>query len=788
MPEKTSGKENLIIGNVKGISKSARAVLAEHGIFSVEELSVADIGQLQKIPGFSAQKAERMIRAAKHLVGDMEKDNSAMQLQAKALPPRGLGFEGAPGEVDLNEPKFYINRELSLLEFNWRVLEQAKDPRTPLLERLNFLCISCSNLDEFFEVRVAGLIQMAELGAARNEPDSLSPSEALAAINQRAHELVDEQYRVLNEVMLPTLAEQNIRFIRRTEWNDSQRTWLKDYFEEELLPILSPMGLDPAHPFPRILNKSLNFIISLAGKDAFGRDLELAILQAPRALPRIIQLPHGETDSGPHDFVFLSSIIHAFADQLFHGMKVRACNQFRVTRNSDMYLDEEEIDDLLRAVEGELTSRNFGDEVRLEVTDNCPGHLIDFLLSQFGLTEDRLYKVHGPVNLNRPREVYDLIDRPDLKYPQFVAGLPKQFASYKDDIFEAIRKQDILSHQPYESFSPVIELVRQAADDPHVVAIKQTLYRAGSNSPIVESLIRAARAGKEVTVVVELLARFDEKANISLAHRLQEAGVQVVYGIVGYKTHAKMMLILRREGKQLRHYTHLSTGNYHPKTARLYTDYSLFSCDKELGEDVRHVFVQLTSLGKMNRLGKLLQSPFTLHTALIKKVGREIEHAQKGLPASIIIKVNAVNEPQLIRALYSASMAGVKVVLIVRGICCLRPGIPGVSENIEVRSIIGRFLEHSRVYWFENGGEPEVFCASADFMKRNMFRRVESCFPVLTKKLAERIRIDLELYLRDNTQAWLLQTDGSYVRASSKQGEAAICAQHELLGQLAEMA
>ena len=787
MTDQALGKANLIIGNVKGISKSARTILAEHGIFSVEELAVADVEQLQKIPGFSAQKAERMIRAAKHLVGDMEKDNSAMQLQAKGNQPMAEE-SNKTGEVDLDDPRLYLNRELSLLEFNWRVLEQAKDKGTPLLERLNFLCISCSNLDEFFEVRVAGLIQMAELGAARNEPDSLSPGEALAAINQRAHELVAEQYRVLNEVMLPSLVEQNIRFIRRTEWNDSQRAWLKIYFEEELLPILSPMGLDPAHPFPRILNKSLNFIISLSGKDAFGRDLELAILQAPRALPRIIQLPHGETDSGPHDFVFLSSIIHAFADHLFHGMKIRACNQFRVTRNSDMYLDEEEIDDLLHAVEGELTSRNYGDEVRLEVTDNCPDKLIGFLLSQFGLTEDRLYKVHGPVNLNRSREVYDLIDRPDLKYPQFVAGLPRQFAGYKDDIFEVMRKQDILLHQPYESFGPVIELIRQAADDPHVVAIKQTLYRMGSNSPIVEALIRAAREGKEVMVVVELLARFDEKANISQAHRLQEAGVQVVYGIVGYKTHAKMMLILRREGKQLRYYTHLGTGNYHSKTARLYTDYSLFSSDKELGEDVRRVFVQLTSLGKMSRLDKLLQSPFTLHTALIKKIGRETEHAKKGLPARIIIKVNSVNEPQLIRALYSASMAGVKIVLIVRGICCLRPGVPGVSENIQVRSIIGRFLEHSRVFWFENGGEPEVFCASADFMKRNMFRRVESCFPVENKKLADRIRGDLEIYLKDNTQAWLLQTDGTYFRATPKPGELAIRAQTALLEQLAEMA
>jgi polyphosphate kinase len=775
----------MIIGNVKGISKSARAALAEHGIFSVEELAASDVDQLLKIPGFSKQKAERMIRAAKHLVGDMEKDQSAMQLQAKAQP---RSKQEETGEIDLADPKYYINRELSLLEFNWRVLEQAKDAATPLLERLNFLCISCTNLDEFFEVRAAGLIQLAELGAARTEPDSLSPAEALAQLSQRAHELVEEQYRVLNDVLFPALATQNIRFIRRKDWNGSQQAWLKNYFEEELLPILSPMGLDPAHPFPRILNKSLNFIISLAGKDAFGRDLELAILQAPRALPRIIQLPQGETDSGPHDFVFLSSIIHAFADQLFQGIKLRGCYQFRVTRNSDMFLDEEEVNDLLRAIEGELTSRNYGDEVRLEVTHNCPSHLVEFLLSQFGLSEDRLYVVNGPVNLSRSREIYDLVDRPDLKYPLFVADVPKHLAGYKDDIFEAIRKHDILVHQPYESFGPVIELVHQAADDPQVVAIKQTLYRTGSNSPIVEALIRAARAGKEVTVVVELLARFDEKANISQANRLQEAGVQVVYGIVGYKTHAKMLLVMRREGKQLRYYTHLGTGNYHAKTARLYTDYALFSSDKELGEDVRKVFVQLTSLGKMSKLNKLLQSPFTLHNSLLKKIDREAEHAAKGQPARIIIKVNSINEPQLIRALYRASMAGVKIKLIVRGVCSLRPGVPGVSDNIEVRSIIGRFLEHSRVFWFENGGEPEVFCASADFMKRNMFRRVETCFPIASKKLAERIRADLELYLKDNSQAWILQSDGSYLRATPAENEPVIRAQAALLEQLADIA
>ena len=755
----------MIINNVKGISKSTRASLAEHGIFSVEELANAHVEQLVKIPGFNKTKATRMIRAAKYMIGDMEKNAESIEMQHNqgATDESGRADTETGESVDLADGRWYINQELSLLEFNRRVLEQAKDDRVPLLERLNFLCISCSNLDEFFEVRAAGLIQRAELGAVRTDPDNMTPQEALATIGARAHDLVAEQYRVLNQVILPLMEEQGIRFIRRGGWNPSQQAWLKKFFEEELLPILSPIGLDPAHPFPRILNKSLNFIISLSGKDAFGRDIELAILQAPRSLPRIIQLPQGETESGPHDFVFLSSVIHAFVDELLNGMKVRGCYQFRVTRNSEMYLDEEEIDDLLRALEGELSSRNYGDEVRIEVADNCPDTIMDYLLSQFGLGGDRLYKVDGLVNLSRVREVYDLIDRPDLKYPAVTAGCPAQLAGGRD-LFEAIRKQDILLQHPYESFTPIVDLIRQAADDPHVVAIKQTLYRTGPNSPFVEALLKAARAGKEVTVVVELRARFDEKANISLATRLQEAGAQVVYGIVGYKTHGKMMLILRREGKRLRYYTHLATGNYHPRTARAYTDYCLLSADQELGEDVRKVFVQLTSLGKMGKLNKLLQSPFTLHQSLLRKIQREIDHAKAGKPARIVIKVNAVAEPQLIQALYRASMAGVEIKLIVRGICCLRPGIPGVSETIEVRSIIGRFLEHSRIFTFENGGNPEVYAASADFLPRNMFRRVEACFPIENKKLADRIRDDLELYLKDDSQAWRLGADGAYQR------------------------
>jgi polyphosphate kinase len=684
---------------------------------------------------------------------------------------------------NLQRPDLYINRELSLLEFNKRVLAQAKDENVPLLERLNYLCISCSNLDEFFEVRVASVIQMATIDPKAIGPDGLTPSEQLELIAVNAHQLVDEQYKVLNEILIPELARENIRFIRRNDWTEAQQKWLEKYFNDELLPILTPVGLDSAHPFPRILNKSLNFIISLTGKDAFGRNSGRAILQAPRALPRIIQLPAEETHSGRTDFVFLSSIIHAFNNELFTGMHVKGCYQFRVTRNSDFFVDDDAIDDLLLAVQGELAMRNYGDEVRLEIDAKCPEETVDFLLARFEMTRDRLFLVDGPVNLNRIQEIIQLVDRPDLKFAPFKPSIPPQLARNKD-IFAAIKRHDILLHQPFESFSPVVEFLRQAAVAPDVLAIKQTLYRTGADSPIVSALITAARAGKVVTVVIELRARFDEKDNISLAAKLQEAAVHVVYGVVGYKTHAKMCLVLKREGKQLHNYVHLGTGNYHRKTAEIYTDYGLFSCDKELGEDVRRVFAQLTSLGRVTKLNKLLQSPFTLHSGLMGKIEREITHAKNGKPAKIIIQVNAIVEEQSIQALYRASQAGVEVKLIVRGLCCLRPGIPGVSENIEVRSIIGRFLEHARVYAFANDGDQEVYASSADLMNRNMFRRVEICFPIESKRLYNRILHDLDLYLKDNTQAWLLQPDGSYRWALQAKGEEPIQAQSMLLHEL----
>lgn len=698
------------------------------------------------------------------------------------------------------EPELYLNRELSLLAFNWRVLHQARDPVTPLLERLRFLCISSTNLDEFFEIRAAHLQEQVVLGSVHAGPDNTSPQDLLRHISIEAHRLVDEQYRVLNEELIPELEREQIHFLRRSEWTPAQVEWVRSYFENELLPVITPIGLDPGHPFPRILNKSLNFLVTLQGNDAFGRRGGIAIVQAPRALPRVIQVPR-EFTAGPHDFVFLTSIIHAHVGDLFPGMEVTGSYQFRVTRNSELFVDEEEADDLLRALEGELASRRYGDTVRLEIADNCPEDMRNYLLRRFELRTDDLYQVNGPVNLNRLMAVTDMVDRPDLKYPAFTPGLPRRLMHNKN-LFEVIRQSDVLLHHPFESFAPVVDFVRQAASDPHVLAIKQTLYRTGAESVLVEALVNAARAGKEVTVVIELRARFDEEANIGLATTLQEAGAHVVYGVVGYKTHAKMILVVRRERGRLRHYVHLGTGNYHARTARLYTDFGLFTCDDAIGDDVNRLFRQLTSLGRDTKLAKLLQSPFSLHTELLRRIAREAEHARQGKPARIVAKINALVEPQLIQALYEASGAGVRIDLIVRGICCLRPGIPGVSENISVRSVVGRFLEHTRVYWFLNAtgaaatrkekteeiapASGEVFCASADWMERNFFRRVEVAFQIEQRKLHERVvREALNFYLRDNTQAWVLNADGNY-RQLTPGGADPWSAQANLIHELAE--
>jgi polyphosphate kinase len=676
----------------------------------------------------------------------------------------------------LKSPQFYINRELSFLEFNQRVLDQCKDASLPLLERVRFLGISCSNLDEFFEIRVSSLKQRLELGAVDAGPDALSLPEQQAAIYERATRLVQEQYTLLNDVLTPAMEATGIRFIHPGNWSPEQARWLEEHFDKEVEPVLTPLALDPARPFPRIQNKSLNFIVQVKGKDAFGRNTRLAIVQAPRSLPRIIRVPG---DSGQRDFIYLSTIVEAFVAKLFVGMEMLGCYQFRVTRNSDLFVDEEEVDDLLRAVEGELAQRRYGEAVRIEAAHDCPRDLTDFLLNHFALTPNDLYQVDGPVNLNRLMAIYDLVDRSDLKYPAFTAGIPKRLQG-QSDLFAVIRHKDVLLQHPYQSFTPVADFVRQAAADADVLAIKQTLYRTGADSQIVDALVDAAQGGKDVTVIIELRARFDEAANIELATRLQEAGAHVMYGVVGYKTHAKLIMVVRREGGHLRRYCHIGTGNYHIKTARAYTDYGLFTCDEAIGEDLHELFLQLTSLTQVPKLRKLVQSPFALHTTLMEKIAREAEHARGGRKARIIAKMNSLIEPEIIRTLYEASGAGVSIELIVRGVCAVRPGIPTVSENIRVRSIVGRFLEHSRVYYFMNGGEEEVYCSSADWMERNFFRRIEVAFPIQRQKHRERILRDLELYLSDTAQAWELHADGTYSRVPAGDG-GVVSAQQRLI-------
>ncbi|MEO8017285.1 MAG: polyphosphate kinase 1 [Pseudomonadota bacterium] len=663
-------------------------------------------------------------------------------------------------QPDLRSAEHYINRELSLLEFNGRVLAQALDDRVPLLERLKFLCISSNNLDEFFEIRVAGLKQRLELGSNQPGADGLTITEQLQAIHDRTRGLVDAQYACLNNVILPALGQQGIELLAHTTWDVSTARWLERYFEGEIEPVLSPLGLDPARPFPRIQNKSLNFIVRLAGQDAFGRDTGLAIVQAPRSLPRVVALPQ---EDGRKRFVLLTGIVQQFVSKLFSGMEVLGCYQFRVTRNSDLFVDDEEVDDLRRALEGELAHRRYGAAVRLEVSRDCPADLDAFLMRQFTLNEVDFYEVAGPVNLNRLDAIYDLVQRPDLKYPIFTPGLPRRVAG-STDLLSVIRQKDVLLHHPFHSFGPVLDFLRGAAADPRVLAIKQTLYRTGNESPIVEALVAAAHSGKDVTVIVELRARFDEEANIELSNRLQEAGAHVMYGVVGFKTHAKMSMVVRRELDGLRRYCHIGTGNYHPRTARGYTDYSLFTCDPQIGQDVHELFLQLTSLTQTPRLTRLLQSPFGLHENLLEKIDREAQHARAGRGARIIAKMNSLVDPKIIEALYQASRAGVNIDLIVRGLCALRPGVPGVSENIRVRSIVGRFLEHSRVFYFGNHGASELYLASADWMERNFFRRVEIAFPVREQTHRDRILRDLDSYLADNNQSWTLGRDGRYAR------------------------
>jgi len=682
-------------------------------------------------------------------------------------------------------PDHFLNRELSLLAFNRRVLAQAADDRVPLLERLRFLCIVSSNMDEFFEIRVAGLKEQIKLGSHSTGPDGLQPTEVLRRVTLEAHTLIAEQYALLNDVILPALEKEGIAFIRRGLWTLEQQEWIKGFFFREVMPVLTPIGLDPAHPFPRVLNKSLNFAVELEGTDAFGRNGGAAIVQAPRALPRVIQLPK-ELTGLDYGFVFLSSIMHQHVGELFAGMTVHGCYQFRATRNSDLWVDDEEVKNLRTALQGELPQRHFGDAVRLEVADNCSEIMTDFLMQQFNLDRTDVYRVPGIVNLVRLISVPDKVNRPDLMFPPFVPGLPKLLTK-RFDIFTAMRKQDILLHHPFQSFAPVIQLLEQAADDPQVVAIKMTVYRTGTDSVLMEHLLRAAQKGKEVTVVVELMARFDEEANLNIAARLEEVGAHVVYGVFGYKTHAKMLMVLRREesdkGGGFRRYVHLGTGNYHPRTTRFYTDFGLMTCNEEIGADVNEVFKQLTGLGKAAALKHLWQAPFTLHPNMLASIQAETENARAGHKAHIIAKMNSLVEPEIIEALYEASQAGVQVDLIVRGVCVLRPGVKGLSDNIRVRSVIGRFLEHHRIYYFWANGEEKLYLGSADWMERNFFRRIETCFPLLDAKLKRRaIKEGLKSYLADNRQAWEMDADGQYQIKPSKRVR--VCAQDILLGEM----
>jgi polyphosphate kinase len=657
----------------------------------------------------------------------------------------------------LSDPSLYNNRELSLLEFNQRVLEEAQDSNNPLLERLKFLCIVASNLDQFFEVRVAGLKQQYQSNVSALGADGMGPGEQLAAISTRVRKMVDDKYRTWNQEIVPALEKNNIFFLHYNELTDEEREYYATYFEKMVFPVLTPLAVDPVHPFPQLLNKSLNVAVELEGKAGTN----LAVVQVPRILPRL--LPYRAGEKGMYRYIFIGNLIQAHVGSLFHGVRVKGAYQFRVTRNSDLYLDEEETDNLLKTIELELRKRSRGDAVRLEVQQDCPRHIADQLLQTFGLTGEDLYQVDGPINFLRLMPVIPEVNRPDLKFRPFVPAIVTA-SDHEEDIFSQIRRRPILLHHPYESFQTVLDFIEQAAEDPNVLAIKQTLYRTSGDSPIVAFLGAAAESGKQVTVVIELKARFEEAANIKWARTLQEAGVHVVYGIASLMTRAKLALVVRREEGGIRRYLHLGTGNYNPSTAKLYEDFGLLTCDQDLTDDSAELFNWLTGVSIFPDLRKIKAAPKALHKFLLEMIQREVKHAEAGRPAAIFGKVNALVEEEVIKALYSASQAGVKINLLVRGVCCLRPGVPGVSDNVTVRSIVGRFLEHSRIYRFENGGNPEIYLASADWTVKNFFRRVEICFPIEDAELRARIDQILETYWKDNVKAREQRTEPTYVR------------------------
>jgi polyphosphate kinase len=689
---------------------------------------------------------------------------------SKIIKKSNLAIQSRPPAGAPNTPLF-LNRELSLLQFNERVLDMAQNPQTPLLERLRYVCIVGSNLDEFFEIRVSSLKEQNRLHPGMRGPDGLTASQALGKVQHQVHGLVNKIYSLINEQLQPSLRAEGVYLHHASEWDDAQRAWAHELFINDMMPLLTPIALDPAHPFPRVLNKSLNFIVPLAGEDAFGRRGSIAVVQAPRALPRVVKMPP-EVSGLPHGFILLTSLIRAFAGELFPGMEALGVFQWRVTRNSDLFVDEEEVTNLRLALQGELSQRHFGSAVRLEIDQLTPAHIVQLLQKEFDLKDEDTYRVNGPTNVARLLHICQSVDRPDLLFPEFHGTLPKVFAKLParpTAIFELIAKSDQLLHHPYQSFQPVIDFLTVAATDPDVVAIKQTIYRTGEDSKLMELLLSAAKAGKEVTVVVELMARFDEQTNINWASRLEEVGAHVVYGVVGHKTHAKMLLVLRREENGIRRYGHLGTGNYHPRTTKLYTDFGLMTAHPEICEDMDKVFSQLTGLGARRQLKRLFQSPFSLHDSMMALIREETEAAKKGHKARIMAKMNSLLEPSIICALYEASQAGVKVDLVIRGVCALRAGVAGLSENIRVRSIIGQFLEHSRVFYFWARGEENVYLSSADWMDRNFFRRVELAFPILDPALKRRVvREAFTLAFKDNMRAWAQHSDGDFVKINGR--------------------
>ena len=661
----------------------------------------------------------------------------------------------------LDNPDYYLNREFSAIEFNRRVLNLAKDERIPLLERVRFLSICSSNLDEFFEIRVAGIKEQMATASNKLTMDGLRVEEAYSEISKRAHQLIEDLYEIFNKQLLPALRKEKIYFLDANQWTEDMHLWAKHFFKNEVLPVISPIALDVAHPLPRLINKSLNFIFSLSGKDAFDRNITYAVVHAPRTIPRMIHLP-SELCGDAHYFVYLSSIIKTHTASLFPGMEISGCYSFRLTRNSDLFLREEEIDDLAKAVEHEIFSRHYGHVVRLEIEKNCPDKIVDFLLQKYQLHHEDVYYCDGPVNIQRYMTAINSIDRPDLNYPPFTAQYP-HFPKSEHNLFNVLDQQDILLHHPYQSFAPVTDFLKQAATDPNVLAINLTLYRTNSESVIVDALVEAARSGKEVTAVIELRARFDEESNLKLATRLHTAGILVLYGVVGYKTHAKMSLVVRRTHGKLKRYVHLGTGNYHEQTAKKYTDLGLLTCEPTITSDVQIIFQQLTGLGRVMKLKALSHAPFTLQKTMLQLIEQCATEAAKGKDAEIMLKANGLTDKVIIQALYKASQAGVKINLLIRGVCCLKPGLPGISENIRVLSFIGRFLEHHRIYYFRIEDNEHYFCASADLMDRNLYHRIEIMFPILDPKCQKRIKDEIiKNYLKDTSNTWEMQTNGSY--------------------------